>query len=401
MFMERIKYLSPQSTEWQCLDPEIPENASEEIEKKTSDDEGAETRFKEFLLASLQMQHLMVLSGSGTSLGLVGGPSMDDLWKSIETPKNHNGQQLKREDIAKKVNYIGTNIEEFLSQCESFLQIYSKDKDVRFFYTQSRDKILKNCSFKPTKDKIIAHTTFLHRLSRRRVRDSRLKLFTTNYDLCFETAASIQGLVVIDGFSYTQPRQYDPRYFGYDIVRRPRRGEEPGSYLEGIFQLYKLHGSVNWARTAKEQSIRIKDNPSPTEACLIYPATGKYQQSYNQPHLELMAQYLSSLREPNTCLLVIGFGFNDEHLAKPLLSAVTTNPHLRLIIVDYHAEDNLSGSKSPADYWCSLRDLAQKGYDIWFVNSSFEKFANIIPDLKALTPAEQLLQNLRSVTGGQ
>lgn len=399
---ESIKFLSPQSTEWCDLNPIIPEDVpEEEKEKIKADSEAAQTVLKDYLLTSLQMQNLMVLSGSGTSRGpIVNGPSMDDLWNNIEKLPDDKGQELERANIAAKINYSGeNNIEEFLSQCEAFLQIYN-DEEVRSFYTLSKGKILSLCSFEITKENLIAHTTFLHRLSRRRIRDARLKLFTTNYDLCFETAASIQGLIVIDGFSFTQPRRYDPRYFSYDIVRRPRTGEESGNYLEGVFQLYKLHGSVNWARTSGEQTIKIKDNPDPSEACLIYPAKGKYQQSYNQPYLELMAQYLSSLREPNTCLIVIGFGFNDEHLAEPLLSAVTTNPHLRLIIVDYNAQNNVNGGTA-SHYWTSLKDLAQKGYDIWFINSSFKDFANIIPDLKALTPAEQLLQSFRSLVGGQ
>ena len=124
-------------------------------------------------------------------------------------------------------------------------------------------------------------------------------------------------MIVVDGFSFTQPRKYDPRFFNYDIVRRPHTNEDQGSYLEGIFQIYKLHGSVNWARN-KDGSIEEKQNPTSEEACLIYPAKGKYQQSFLQPHLELMSQYLVALREPNTCLIVTGFGFNDNHLSEPI-----------------------------------------------------------------------------------
>ena len=49
--------------------------------------------------------------------------------------------------------------------------------------------------------RLIGHTRFLQRLSKRRIRDSRLKLFTTNYDLCFEKAAAFLGesIKLIDG----------------------------------------------------------------------------------------------------------------------------------------------------------------------------------------------------------
>ena len=257
--------------------------------------------------------------------------------------------------------------------------------------------ILDKCSgFLPT-DKLEAHKTFLHRLSRRRVRDQRLKVFTTNYDLCFERAASELGGVAMDGFSFTTPRYYDPRFFSYDIVRRPRSGDDLGNYLEGVFLLYKLHGSVNWAR-AEGGAIFEKEHPEPEEACLIYPARGKYQQSFTQPHLECMAQYLAAVREPNTCALVVGFGFNDEHLAEPLLAAARSNPHLRLIIVAPHSQANTANGN---EYWKQFAELGGHGEDVWFIETGFEDFAQMIPDLKSLTPADTLMKAVQRVTRQQ
>lgn len=88
---------------------------------------------------------------------------------------------------------------------------------------------------------------------------------------------------------------------------------------------------------------------------MIYPATGKYQQSFVQPHLESMAQYLAAVREPNTCLLAVGFGFNDDHLAEPLLAAVESNPHLRLIVADNAARVNATMDKR---YWKRFFELS-------------------------------------------
>lgn len=400
-----LKFLAPSDTKWQELKPSALSAATEE-EKKKIETEGNKARnsLNEALLVSLQMQNLMVIAGSGTSLGsVVKGPSMSDLWKAVEKLVDQKKAEVTRENISTKIKYIADkekpNIEDFLSHCDAYLQV-NDDKEVSTFVSLCKAKILEKCSFCMTDEQLVGHTTFLHRLSRRRVRDSRLKLFTTNYDLCFETAAGKQGIVVLDGFSFTQPRFYDPRFFGYDIVRRPRTGEDLGNYLEGVIQLYKLHGSVNWARSSDGKSITTKEKPTPDEACLIYPAKGKYQQSYIQPHLELVAQYLSSLREPNTCLIVTGFGFNDDHLSEPILSAVKTNPHLRLIVADCCAEDwnNVEAGASP--YRKELFELAQKGEDIWFVNASFQDFAELIPDLKSLTPAEKLAKNIHSLVGG-
>lgn len=376
-----------------------PAEAATEDARKAAEKEASEAArsLKETLLQSLQMQHLVVLAGSGTSLGSVGGPSMKDLWKAtIGEPPSE-----KAKAVAQKIKYDITtttpNIEDFLSRCDAFLQVEESATDVSGFVTECKAIILKKCTEFLKPEKLEGHQIFLHRLSRRRVRDSRLKLFTTNYDLCFERAASALGGVSVDGFSFSQPRRYDPRYFGYDIVRRSRSGEDQGHYLEGVFHLYKLHGSVNWARTA-DGGVEEKEAPAPEEACLIYPAKGKYQQSFLQPHLELLSQYFAALREPNTCLIVTGFGFNDDHLSEPIFSAIRSNPHLRLIIADPFAEENL---RAPKNYWKKFLDISNEGEDVWFINAYFQDFAKLIPDLKSLTQADKLKKAIQNIAGAQ
>lgn len=388
---------------------EIPTGSDEtEKQKISAAAKAAKDDLKALLLSSLQMQHVVVLAGSGTSLGpITRGPSMTKLWDYCVNSNPNSGKTKRIASVvaAKVIDEIGyevaterENIEALLSRCEAFLQV-KPSEDVAAFITASKKVILEKCSefINPADStQLAAHQTFLHRLSRRRVRDSRLKLFTTNYDLCFETAAGRLGLVAIDGFSFSQPRQFDPRFFHYDIVRRPFTGEEVGTPLEGVFQIYKLHGSVNWSRKS-ENRIEVEPNPSPEDACLIYPANGKYQQSYAQPHLELITHYFSALREPNTCLIVSGFGFNDDHLSEPILSAVQTNPHIRLIIVNPSAGDLTAEPKLVSRYWGKLFSFANKGEDVWFINATFHEFAELIPDLKSLTPAQRLFRDIKTI----
>lgn len=392
---KNIKFLAPNETEWKEI-----EAGSEEQEEKTACDKNKKA-LNELLLSSMQMQNIVVLSGSGTSLGDAGGPSMSDLW--VNCTKESGRYSDSANKIFSEVKYDVTddkkvNIEELLSLCEAFLQINEDDKIVSDFIEHCKSKILDSCNFDTTEKSLDGHTTFIHRLSRRRVRDSRLKVFTTNYDTCFENAAGQQGVVVIDGFSFTKPRLYDPRFFDFDIIRRNSSADNTSNYLEGVFQLYKLHGSVNWERD--ETGVIEEKEATAKGACMIFPARGKYQQSYIQPHLELMARYLSSLREPNTCILVCGFGFNDEHLSEPLISAIKTNSYLKVIIVDDSAQKNIDEKESDvSDYWNTLKGLSNKGEDVWFINASFQKFANIIPDLRSLTPAEKLAQNIKNLVG--
>jgi hypothetical protein len=365
--------------------------------EETNNDEDTKqaSELKNTLLQSLQMQHLVVLAGSGCSLH-ADGPSMGDLWKAVVCePPSDNAKKVATSanyDIEKK------NIEALLSQIEA-AQTLKNDTKLESFLGEAKKTILEKCSGFLDSANLTAHETLLHRLSRRRTRDQRLRVFTTNYDLCFERAAANIGCVAIDGFSFMAPRQYDPRYFDFDIIRRSRSGDDNGNYLEGVFLLYKLHGSVNWEKG--NNGICEKEKPDPKNACLIYPASGKYQQSYNQPFIESISQYLAAIREPNTCVLVVGFGFNDDHLSEPLLSAVRSNPHLRLIIVDPNARElSEKGDALTNRHLKELFALSQKGEDVWFINETFENFSNRIPDLKSLTPAERVFKVMKGALAG-
>ena len=380
-------FRAPGATDWHELVAEGADDKDQQEARKAKDE------LKNMLLTSLQMQHLVVLAGSGCSQA-ADGPSMRDLWNGAVGEKPTDEAKA----TAAKVNYKLTdvNIEALLSRVEAFLQVNEGDNAVEGFLNSSKQVILDKCSAFLEADKLGAHKVFLHRLSRRRVRDQRLQVFTTNYDVCFERAAAELGGVALDGFSFTAPRRYDPRFFGYDIIRRPRSGDDLGHYLEGVFLLYKLHGSVNWAR-GEEGAIYEKEKPTPAQACLIYPASGKYQQSFVQPHLESMAQYLAAVREPNTCLLAVGFGFNDDHLAEPLLAAAQSNPHLRLIIVDKKARERVEETTDKR-FWKAFAELGGRGGDVWFIKASFGDFAQMVPDLKSLTPADTLMKAIKGVT---
>lgn len=395
----------PHFKDWRSLEPPTKGHAEASVEEV--EENGAAREIKSTLLSSLQMQHIVALAGSGTSLGTTGGPSMWSLWDHCVN-SNAGSQNKTRtrtpqaSDVISSIGYRididGENIESLLSRCDAYLQI-KQDDEVSEFVKTSKAVILEMCSsFLRDSDQanLESHRLFLHRLSRRRTRDSRMKLFTTNYDLCFELAAGRQGLIVIDGFSFSFPRIFDPRLFSYDIVRRPATGEETASPLEGVFHLFKLHGSVNWDRTDGGE-VLMRPATGDT-ACLIYPARGKYQQSYVQPHLELMSQYLSAIRQPNTCLIVTGFGFNDDHLSEPILASARTNPHLRLIVVDPNAEKLTSGNQG-SKYWRELYKMAQQGSDVWLINATFGQFAELIPDLRSLTPGDRLIRDIKMAAG--
>jgi len=423
-----IAFLKPKSNKWQPLDnesflfwknkeplavpalPGIPPlplppqlNLTPIEEEKLRENK---SQFHDILLRSLQLPNLSFFAGSGTSLAEVGGPSMWDLWvhSMLLEPAAIQGEPDFRvlspvaSDVCTKVKYQefeNPNIEYFLSQCDAYLSFH-EDEEVSSFLNEVKGKILNMCqSFILNRGcDLTAYKMLLQKMARRRVRDPRLKVFTTNYDMTFETSASELGMMVVDGLSYTGKRKFDGKYFNYDVVTRDENEQE---FVEGVFQLYKIHGSVSWSRN--ENSIFEDNNPTPESACLIYPAKGKYQQAFLQPHLELLSRFLDSLRKKNCCLVISGFGFNDDHLSEPIYSAIKSNPSMKLIIADYkcasHIENN--GENGSSKYWKLFQELSQNGYDIYFVNASFKDFSSLIPNLKALTAADQLAKMIKQV----
>lgn len=256
--------------------------------RNTGEKEHAQ-KLKDYLKTSLQMQHLALLCGSGTSTES-GGPSMSELWTTaISLPSFSVAQQA--------VSYPGgTDIEEFLSRCDALLELTPENEVVSRVREATVSMILTRCrSVGDNPSSLNPHQDLLKKVARRRVRDSRVKVFTTNYDLCFERAAAELGIVPIDGFSFGGPRRFDPRFFDFDVVKR-MSSSEGVTFVSGVFQYFKLHGSVDWA--ARNGRIEVVQDVAPKDACLIYPARAKFQRSYQQPHLELMARYWG--RFPNS-----------------------------------------------------------------------------------------------------
>lgn len=239
------------------------------------------------LKTAIQMPNIMVLAGSGTSLGpTIGGPSMWNLWEECTTNEmvalsNDTFIENGYDQYVSSNEY--KNIELCLSHCEAYIQISPEHKCIKTkeFVLKCKDIILNVCNFiKDDQVQLVNHKEFVRKLSKRKSKDPRIKLFTTNYDTCFEDAASKLGITVIDGFSFSFPRIYDPKFFDLDIVKRNQNINFNNiHYLEGVFQLYKLHGSVNWKRE-NTFSIQQGNDVTAQNSCMIFPAKGKYQQSY-------------------------------------------------------------------------------------------------------------------------
>ena len=383
-------------------------------------DRGSKAKFDSILLNGLNSTNLVVLSGSGTSIGIKNekgkaAPSMTDLWDAvIAVAKAEFWEKIKKIVPQSDGLEKSKDIEKLLSQCKMFLELHEGETSddlsaVNLFVEVAQNTILDRADFIDAHSDLSPHKQLLRRLARRATRKPRARIFTTNYDLCFEEAAQQLGLTQIDGFSHSLPQRYDRSHFQNDLVRR-EQGKEVAEYVEGVFHLYKIHGSIDWRRRG---SVVFRDRANGTPV-LIYPRNSKYQESFETPYLDMMSAFQASLQEPDTTLVVTGFGFNDNHIGQPILSALETNMTLKLVLASPSLADksddhivNHSASKNAKNGFIGAicRAAEQDFGRITLVATNFENLSLAIPDIVAETERQRfaerskLLRNISDKDG--
>lgn len=403
----------------------IKDNATD-IEFKYDDTEKAKY-FGSYINKILDVDNLIILAGSGTSLTFnvtgssVIAPSMRDLWNYC---KNDNEtifneildlihyEQLQEAKI-EQINDVGENeikpkpdIELLLSICDSIVALgnlnQNDKKKVQDFVTNAKNIILKATDFtnKINEEQWKTHNKFIRTFSRRNFKQKRLKLFTTNYDLAFEIASSNTGTIIIDGFEYTNPSYFNPMWFSYDIVNRGLSQDKVGGYIPNVIQLYKIHGSIDWfkceGRVSKIAGKSLANVDQNYEPVFIYPSSNKFQKSYDSPYLDMMSAFLNALQHPKTALLCLGFGFNDKHINNAITMALRTNPDFMLMVGTRNISNNESSFNPQIK---KLLETSIKNGDgrIALVDATFEEFVNATPERRISSPEEQLFDKFEDV----
>lgn len=369
---------------------------------------GCANTLARFLTNSLNATNVLLLTGAGSSfcvknsagtkLASKTAPGLQDLWDAV---KAKAGDARFAAIIAKIPNGATIkNIEKLLTQCKLYVALYGADagqpNSLSDFIVDAESAILERVDFVDDATDLQSHDIILRKMARRGVRKPRVKAFTTNYDLSFEYSARRLRFVVVDGFSHAAPQVYDRSHFALDIVRRDG-GKEAPDYLESVFQLYKLHGSIDWRRTSTE-IIRARGNEG--KPVLIYPRDSKYQEAFEPPYLDMMSAFQTALREPDTALFVAGFSFNDSHIAAPILAALESNMSFRLIVCDPAFIPDAAIDKDPAtitgapapanEFHKRLMRLANTGDQrVALLHGRFEDLALAMPDLVAETERER------------
>jgi len=327
-----------------------------------------------------QYENLIVLTGAGSSVGIgkgeIKGKLLGELWNLVSeqlTVKKLEEfcELVKYTDKDKSGNYV-KNLEKLLSTASAALDFVPDSNDIKIKDTIDiiQESILKNCKLDLPEDS--PHQLFLEKITKRKVTLPRVKIFTLNYDTLFEQAGRKGNFTIIDGFSFSHPRTFSGRNFDLDVVIRDKsRLKEEDNFVDRVFHLYKVHGSVDWERKSNAimQSEKVKS------ALMIYPKDSKYESSYEQPFFEMMSRFQQSLRKENVVIVCIGFSLNDKHIVTVIKEALNQNSSFQLILV------NRSIRETGSSKW--LYDLSKKHTNIALVAEEFTEFVKHYPYLKS------------------
>ena len=189
-------------------------------------------------------------------------------------------------------------------------------------------------------DPWLAHREFFRRvLGSRRPDAPRVKVFTTNYDTVIEQALDSCGVRYFDGFVGGVTRTLDLSSYGNDLYSRSG-GARSLVPLHDVVHLYKLHGSLTWRIVDKPGAVsalrivQASGPPNPGELAVIYPTPTKEVDVVGHPYADLLREFGMSLAAPECALLVIGYGFADEHINRLIYQALSFNSTLQILVAD-------------------------------------------------------------------
>ena len=165
----------------------------------------------------------------------------------------------------------------------------------------------------------------------RGVLSNKVTIVTTNYDLFNEYSLENNRIVYSTGFENNLHRKVDVNLFRSRVVDDTNRYKDVWQPTSKEANLLKIHGSINWTSDEEGQLIQ-KDNIDKTDGeIVIYPTMLKHKQTAQAPYSELFREFANILQVPNTTLIVMGYGFPDEHINN-IISQNLKNQDFNLIV---------------------------------------------------------------------
>ncbi|WP_338953140.1 SIR2 family protein [Fusobacterium nucleatum] len=281
-------------------------------------------------------ENLCFLIGSGCSSTAI--PLMKDTFKKVKEPIIKNSREdllgnfKDSEDLEKYLNWLNKAID-FLKDEESI--------DYKETKKDAQEQLIKSIDINYSNEvalKILElYKKFYNIIFRIRNKSKNpINVFTTNYDLFNEKALESLKINYCNGFNGFIERVFEPSIFKQRIVDEENRYKEKWNPLKRYVRLYKIHGSIDWIE--KDDKIQQVQEYSGKENILIYPTQAKHFETQYTPYSELFREMSIKLQSPNTTLIILGYGFSDDHINN-LIAQSLTNEDFNLIILSSLKEE--------------------------------------------------------------
>lgn len=213
--------------------------------------------------------------------------------------------------------------------------------------------------------------------------NKQVNLFTTNADIFLEIALEELGLEHNDGFA----GRFHPRFSLNNFRKLQFRSSQQFENISEfpLFNILKIHGSVNWRRDDQSDAIVCDTSLSTIEAIqnqglpdicqiplettstieslmtaanqkvyrsaidkfleayrnllIVNPTKRKFEDTVlNQTYYDLLRHFSNELEKENSVLFVLGFSFADEHIRELTLRAADSNPTLTEFIFAHRSD---------------------------------------------------------------
>ncbi|WP_314555970.1 SIR2 family protein [uncultured Rothia sp.] len=266
------------------------------------------------------------LIGSGCSSGAIG--TMNTYWQQASEKNNHNliecGDGKYCSDCRNEGNKLLTEDVKRIS--EMILEKYENTEEANFKKIQDVSKVY--ISF------VQEVINLMNRMNSRQ-NPRNINIFTTNYDLFIENAldkvSKTETFVINDGARGYFKRVLDSSNFNRTVSYRG----PSNNYVDEIpsISLIKPHGSVNWEKTADEE-IEIKAEVVDIPV-VVNPDGHESRETFEENYFhDMLRIFQTELDKPQSVLFVIGFSFQDKHIAKMMQRALR-NKELNVYIFCY------------------------------------------------------------------
>ena len=430
--------------QYQLLGPSSDQNANDLL-KDCTDNQEALQRMQALLSEWLRMENLVVLTAAGCSIDC-GGKTMPSLEKSVlKAVKKVTGlpegaisiiEERLKDNNDEKVAWAKTGFEQWLSYLVNSVYLTQEVsspvsslewknstcgvEDIRNLISYISKAIYAECALTLPDDtalddgekKIAPHLAFLSKLVARDSNLGRTHLFTLSYDTLFEQAIELLGIQYFDGFSGRANARFDPSVYGLDVYYPGEIAEGRVRRFDKFLHFYKLHGSIHWK--AKNNEIRAQHNSLEKYAIYqreesdenkaqqlcqddfapdysefgILPTSNKFVQTLDMPYAHLFRAFQSRLSAPQTFLMVLGYGFGDDHVTD-IIETALMNPALIMLVVEPNPNSEIIKKIS------KYKELGKRAFILTstveihesnpFKYASFDDFAkNVLPDVQWL-----------------